>query len=117
MDQSLTKDARELADGVVMYLRRETKDKSVVPKVAALLTKVTARARKANVARVESSVQLLPAEQKTLARVLAKLIGHDVAIEMSVKPELIAGMRMTVGDFIVDTSFSTYLDQMAKTLL
>ncbi len=116
MKQSLSKDARGLIDGVVEYMRRDGKSKSSVPKVAAFLGKVTAQTREEKMARVTTAVALSETEKKSLASVLSKIMGHDVELEITVNGALIAGLRIQVGDWIVDTSLKSQLEEMATQL-
>lgn len=113
----LTKDARGFVEGVVGYLNRADKTRSTVPKVTALLRRVTAQAQKESTARVETPVALSPDEKQTLSRFLSKLMGHRVQMELRVNPSLLCGVRITVGDWIVDTSLLYQLELMGKKLL
>lgn len=113
IDQSLTKDARAFSDGVVRYLRRHSKTGTAVPKVQQLLTRVTAKARKEKTATVETCVALTIAEQETLCEMLEKKLQHEVVVENTVTPDLIGGMRIYVGDWVVDTTIASQLSQLA----
>jgi F-type H+-transporting ATPase subunit delta len=116
MDEPLTKYARGLVDGVVTFLRGDSRSKSVAPKVERFLGKVTAQARKEKVARVETSVPLTEAEVQSIEAMLAKLIGHPVAVTSVISPEVIGGLRIQVADWIVDTTVQTQLAEMANSL-
>ncbi len=116
MKQSLSKDARGLVDGVVEYMRRDGKSKSTLPKVAAFLGKVTESARKEKTAHIKTAIALTPKEETALSSVLAEVLGHDVVLECSVDSALIAGLRIQVGDWIVDTSLKSQLEEMATQL-
>lgn len=116
MKQSLSKDARGLVDGVVEYMRRDGKSKSSVPKVAAFLGKVTAQSREEKVARVRSAVALTAKEESALSSVLSTVLGHTVELSCTVDAALIAGLYIQVGDWIVDTSLKSQLEEMATEL-
>ena len=116
MKQSLTKDARGFVDGVVDYLRRDGKSKGTIPKVAAFLGKVTSQAKKEKVAKVVSAVALTQKEQTDLGRALTAAIGHEIELDCSVNETLIAGLYIQVGDWIVDTSLKSQLEEMAMQL-
>jgi F-type H+-transporting ATPase subunit delta len=117
MDKALTKDARGFVDGVVSYLRTDGKLKTVTPKVAAFLNNVTSQTRKEKVAYVQSSVELTDGEKTSIAKMLEKFIGHEVSLESSVKPDLLGGITIQVGDWVVDTSVKYQLEQMAQSLV
>ncbi len=116
MDSSLTKDARGLIDGVVTYLRHQGRAKSVVPKVQTLLGRVAAQARKEKIARVETSVALTVSEKNALQKVLTRMVGREVRVESVVTPEVLGGLRIQIGDWVVDTTLTSQLDQMGRTL-
>jgi ATP synthase F1 delta subunit len=115
-DQTLTKDARELSDGLITYLKKNGKVASVVPKVQKLLTRVSAQAKKDHTAVVETSVALSTAEKEAIRDALRKVLNHDVSIDNVVAPELIGGLRIQVGDWVVDTTVAHQLSQLAGRL-
>jgi F-type H+-transporting ATPase subunit delta len=114
--KTMTKDARGFVQGVVEYLRKEGKDSHNVPKVQSLLYKVTETAKRQKQAVVESPVKLTSQEEQALSRVLSRVMGHEVAIECLVNPALIAGVRIQMADWVVDTSFHNQLTEMSKIL-
>lgn len=116
MKQSLSKDARGLVDGVVEYMRRDGKSKSTLPKVAAFLGKVTESTRKEKTAHIKTAIELNAKEKSALSDVLSNVLGHDVELECTVDSALIAGLRIQVGDWIVDTSLKSQLEEMATQL-
>lgn len=116
MKTTLTKDARGFVDGVVDYIRNEGRSKSSIPKVEAFLGKVTAQAKKEKMAHVASSVLLTEKEKEMLQSTLARILGHVVDLQCSVDDRLIAGLNIQVGDWVVDTSLKSQLEEMAKQL-
>ncbi len=112
--QPLTKDARGFVEGVVTYLRRDGKSRASVPKVQALLHKVTKNAEKEKYAHVESSVPLSKTEKDELMRILSRLVGHRVELVARTNPALLCGLRIRVADWIVDTSWHHQLDIMRQ---
>jgi F0F1-type ATP synthase delta subunit len=116
MNTNLTKDARALSDGVMKYLRRDGKNTSSVPKVQRLLTRVTAQARKEKVAFVETGIALNNIEKKSLETMLAKMLDHEISVENTVNPEVVGGMKIQVGDWVVDTTLASQLQELAVNL-
>jgi len=116
MNTALTKDARALSDGVMTYLKRGGKNTSAVPKVQRLLTRVTAQARKEKTALVETGIALNLIEKKSLETMLAKILGHEITIENAVNPTVVGGMKIQVGDWVVDTTLASQLQQLAANL-
>ncbi|MBI4066343.1 F0F1 ATP synthase subunit delta [Candidatus Gottesmanbacteria bacterium] len=115
---SLAKDARYFVDGVTKYLRRQGTSDAMLPKVSAVLHKISSSARTEKTARVESVVVLSPKEKTEISRLLSRLLTHTVTIECTINKELIGGLRIQVGDWIVDTSLSsqvrTMIDQLTQ---
>lgn len=117
MQQALTKDARGFVNGIVDYLRRDSVASGDVPKVRELFRKVTSDARQEKYAQVESSVALTEKEKKSLALWLARLAGRQIQLVIRVNTKLLGGFRVTVGDWVVDTTLKHQLAKMTESLL
>lgn len=63
-------------------------------------------------ANVETAHKLTPTQQKQLMRTLSALIDRDVELEIERKPELVAGLRVRVGDTIIDNSVAAQLESI-----
>lgn len=114
---TLAKDARYFVDGVMKYLRQDhLSNQSLLPKVTAALHKITASARKEKTAIVESVVPLTVKERGDIVRMLSRLLTHTVTIECKTNRELLGGLRMVVGDWIVDTSLKSQIHAMQERL-
>ena len=114
---SLTRDARFFVDGVAKYLRVSGGTTTMLPKVTAALHKITTSARAEKLARVESAVTLTVKEKSDIRRFLSRLLTHEVEIECSINKDLIAGFRITVGDWVVDTSIASQITAMQEMLV
>lgn len=115
--KTMSKDARGFVQGVVDYLRKEGSGSHSVPKVQSLLYKVTETAKRQKQAVVESPVKLTLVEQSALSRALSRIMGHEVGLECKINTTLIAGIRIQMADWIVDTSFQSQLIQMGQLLI
>ena len=67
-------------------------------------------------ATVETAIPLSDAQKKTLEEQLAKTIGHPVAVDASVKPELIGGVTVTLGSLLIDDSIKSKLERMGRAM-
>ncbi len=114
--KSLKADAKGFVAGVVTQLKKTGKAPSMTPKVQSLLLRMTAGARREHQATVESAVKLSAEEERQIERILAKVSGHDVTIETRVEPSLIAGIRIQMADWVMDTSMKSELHNMALLL-
>lgn len=111
-----TSDAKGFIEGITQYIQKEGKE-SVMPKVTELFGKLSVQSQKETVAQVTTSVPITLAEQEGIDRLLFRLVGHQVAISAQVDKHLIGGMKISIGDWVVDTSLDGQVDRMAKEIL
>lgn len=110
--KSVSKDARGFVEGVISHLKRGTKGSTMTPKVQSLLLKMSASAKHEHQARVESAVKLTLAETQSIARALARIAGHEVSLTSEVNPSLVGGLRVTMADWVMDSSIRNELKEM-----
>jgi len=67
-------------------------------------------------AEVTSAVTLSDEEQEKLRRALAARYGENLTFTFHVDPALLGGLRVRVGDSLVDTSVATRLQSMRESL-
>lgn len=94
---------QQMLDELITYLSKHGKTPD------GLTTGVT-------VAHVAVGAELVPDEQERLSDVLQKIIGHEVVVEVTVDPSLIAGFRIEAGDWVIETSIKSQLEKMAQKL-
>ncbi len=109
--------AKTLIEGIVSALSETEKQSDIAPRVAYALEKMSEKAKEETTARVESSVALSENERASITRIIEELVGHPVELECSVHPELISGLRIKVGDWVLDTSYQDTLRRMAEMLV
>ncbi|NCT82775.1 MAG: F0F1 ATP synthase subunit delta [Comamonadaceae bacterium] len=68
-------------------------------------------------ATVESAYPLDAAQLAELADVLQKRFGRKLTLDVRVVPELMGGVRATVGDEVLDTSVRARLERMKTALI
>lgn len=115
--KTLANDANEFVSGVVTYLQNEKLGDKTLPKIQSLFEKISASDNRSKKALVETSVDLNTEEKQELQSSLEKMIGHAIKFDYKVKPEILGGLRVVVGDWIIDTSFKKQLEQMSAQLL
>lgn len=113
---TITRDARFFVDGVAKYLKTGGSNGVLLPKVTAALHKITSSASAGKTATVETVVVLTGPEKLQLGRFLSRLLSHAVTLECRVNKNLIGGIRVTVGDWVVDTSVATQIRAMQEAL-
>ncbi|MEK7533121.1 MAG: F0F1 ATP synthase subunit delta, partial [Patescibacteria group bacterium] len=111
--KSVSKDARGFVEGVIRHLKRGSKNGDMTPKVTSLLLKMSASAKHEHQARVESAVKLTQDETQSIARTLSRIAGHEVSLTSEVNPALIGGLRVTMADWVMDSSIRNELKEMA----
>lgn len=67
-------------------------------------------------AEITSAVELSSEEQTQLRRSLAARYGEGLTFAFSVDPTLMGGLRVRVGDRLIDTSVASRLQAMRETL-
>lgn len=112
----MSPDTRGFIEGITQYIQKEGKS-SLVPKMQELLGKVTTQAEKETVANVASSTPLTTEEEKMIHQLLYQLVRHSVTLEKNIDKTLIAGIQIAIGDWVVDTSLKSQLEQMGKEIL
>ncbi len=117
MKQPLGHDAKSFVAGIVGHLKKNRSAPAATGRVEALLKSVSANARKEGSARVESAVALTPQERQEVAQALETILGRSIRIESRVVPSLLGGMRITVGDWVVDTTWEYQLKAMAAQIV
>lgn len=68
-------------------------------------------------ARVTSAEPLSPENERAVAALVKQYTGGEVIVENTVKPDLIGGFILTVGDRQVDASIAGRLQKLERTLL
>ncbi|NEC28903.1 F0F1 ATP synthase subunit delta [Streptomyces sp. SID8111] len=78
------------------------------------LTKLAAERRNRMVAVVTSAVPLSDTQKRRLGAALAKLYGRQMHLNLDVDPEVLGGIRVRVGDEIINGSLADRLEDAAR---
>lgn len=81
-----------------------------------LVARVAAESNR-RVAEVRAAVAMDEQQERHLAEALARVIGHDVDVRVSVDPSVVAGFVATIGDTVVDASARHQLDLLKERLV
>jgi F-type H+-transporting ATPase subunit delta len=73
---------------------------------------VVAEARNRLVAVVQTARPLTPAQSTELADRLESAYGRKIAVSQVVEPDLVAGVRITIGDDVIDGTVRARLDDL-----
>ncbi|MFC1647212.1 F0F1 ATP synthase subunit delta [Patescibacteria group bacterium] len=115
--KALPKNAKGFVDGILKHIESSGKVRSNEKKVKNLLTKISRDEASGAIAMVESAVILTTKEIETLKVKIEKLLGHSVEVKTSVKPSLLGGLRITVGDWIFDDTLLVQLKNIQSMLI
>lgn len=67
-------------------------------------------------AKVEAASELSDSQKKSLEQGLSKSIGRPVAIDAKVNKDLIGGLVVTLGSFMIDDSVKSKLDRLGRAM-
>ena len=80
------------------------------------LAELAAARRGESVAHVVSASELSDAQIDRLSSVLGGIYGRTISVQTEVAPELLGGLRISVGDEVIDADVATRLAKAAETL-
>lgn len=78
------------------------------------LAELAAQRRRRLVATVTAAVLLTQAQRERLAAILTAQFGHDVHLNVVVDPGVVGGLRVSLGDEVIDGSLITRLDDARR---
>jgi len=101
-----------------MLLVREavSRGQGTVGSVLERYLELTAEALDEAVATVHTARELSDAEQERLVAALSKQYGTDVQLHVVVDPGLVGGMRVQIGDDVIDGTVASRLDEARRKL-
>lgn len=94
----------------------EKKRYELFPMIASMYARLAADKRGVVKAVVRTARPLTSAEQKTLVSRLKTFSGKDVELEVKEDPELIGGVSVKIGDWVLDSSLRGQLRRMKESL-
>ena len=80
------------------------------------LIEITAEARDRDVATVRTATELSDANLDRLATALGRETGREVQLNVIVDPDVLGGLRITLGDYVIDGTVVTRLDEVRRQL-
>ncbi|MBM9503699.1 F0F1 ATP synthase subunit delta [Actinacidiphila acididurans] len=78
------------------------------------LSKLAAARRNRMVAEVVSAVPLTDRQRERLGAALARIYGRRVHLNLDVDPEVLGGVRVRIGDEVINGSIADRLDEAAR---
>lgn len=110
-DDKLNKEGRNL-----IMLMAENGRLDVLPQVSDLYEQLKSQHEGVLEAKIVSAFELNAGQLRKLIVMLEKKFKHEINAKVSVDPELIGGVKVEIGDEILDTSVRGKLEAMAVAL-
>lgn len=101
--------AADVAEGIWTYLKKEKLTDMTEEVARLLLSRAGIEKRKAI---VESAAKLSDSEQSEIEDILTEKWGKFEKIEFVINPELLGGMRVILGDKVLDLSVKHRLEKI-----
>jgi F-type H+-transporting ATPase subunit delta len=80
-------------------------------------SRAAADRRRRLVATVTATVPLTEDQRRRLGAALARMYGHDVHLNIEIDPDLIGGVRVEIGDEVIDGATVSRLDDARRRLV
>jgi F-type H+-transporting ATPase subunit delta len=80
-------------------------------------SRVAAERRSRMVATVTATVPLTEEQRRRLGTALARIYGHEVHLNVEIDPDVIGGVRVEIGDEVIDGSVASRLEDARRRLV
>jgi F-type H+-transporting ATPase subunit delta len=112
LEDRVADETRRLARQAVVAPRGRTFDR-----ILEEYSRVAADRRSRLVATVTATVPLTEEQRRRLGAALAGIYGHDVHLNVEIDPDLVGGIRVEIGDEVIDGSVASRLDDARRRLV
>lgn len=89
---------------------------ALIPEITAIYEELKAQEEGTLEAEITAATELTKAQVKALVEQLQKKFGKQVEASVKVDPEIIGGIKIVVGDTVIDASVRGRLQELAYTL-
>ncbi|WP_328916187.1 MULTISPECIES: F0F1 ATP synthase subunit delta [unclassified Streptomyces] len=105
--------AQPVTERLVTRLVTQPRGRSLESGIAAL-SKLAAARRGRVVAEVVSAIPLSDQQKQRLGSALARIYGRQVHLNLDVDPEVLGGVRVRIGDEVINGSIADRLDEASR---
>lgn len=113
----MTAQANELAQTFIKFLESHGATQELGDVIAHLNEYYDQKIRKSDVAIVKTSTLLSDTETTEIQLELKKIFNKELRIETIIDPELVGGIRIQVGDVVIDRTLRSKLNEIKNVLL
>ncbi|RIK44416.1 MAG: ATP synthase F1 subunit delta [Chloroflexi bacterium] len=99
-----------------LKLMQERGDLDLISEVSDILVRTVSGQRAPVKAEVVSAAELSDSEQEQLRKTLTEQYGEGLVFSFRVDPSLLGGLRVRVGDRLIDTSIASRLNALRESL-
>lgn len=99
-----------------LKLMQERGDLDLIEEVSDLLVRTVSGQRAPVKAEVVSAAELSAEEEEQLRKTLSEQYGEGLVFSFRVDPSLLGGLRVRVGDRLIDTSIASRLNALRESL-
>ncbi|RNC28879.1 MAG: ATP synthase subunit delta [Candidatus Dichloromethanomonas elyunquensis] len=99
-----------------LYLLIDRKRQNLLSLIQREYTCLANEARNIAETKVTSAAPLTSSQEDKLKQVIAKITGKNVQLSIEVNPDLVGGVKLQIGDRVMDGSISTALDKLREEL-
>ncbi|WP_206811212.1 F0F1 ATP synthase subunit delta [Paradesulfitobacterium ferrireducens] len=99
-----------------LHLLIDRRRQNLLPLIVREFTQLADDKRQVIEAKVLSAVSLTPSQEERLKKELSRLTGKDVRLVSELRPELIGGVMVQVGDRVFDGTVAHSLERMREEL-
>lgn len=99
--------------GVILHRRRE----AILPELGPSYDELVRRAKGEVLGVVETAKPMDTVQHKQIEKTAGRLTGKKVSLSVKENPDLIGGVRITVGNTLYDSSVASALEQLERKLM
>lgn len=92
-------------------------DISLLEKIAVELAKICTGSRDTATGTIHSSTNLSQTQINTIESEISRIIEQKVKLQLRIDPNILAGIRVSAGDFVIDGTIDRQLDDARQQLM
>lgn len=105
----------EVVKGVLDFLKDSTHE-SALSEVASELTNIADIVGLSKTAFIYTIVPFTEIDKKDIKNKLEKLVGHEIILREVIKPDILGGFKIKLGDWVYDSSIKGELETLKNEL-